>query len=127
MKVPKITAQGCSRRAVPSEVKHEATRTTDTRTLEKIDRETQSDHIENYGKGDRTPLTPVIIRPTDGPAPLQYKVHQDAGDMSMDGRRRGPIVLVAGATSSDKKQLRGPGTRLSKQIQKEIRRNGPIR
>ena len=47
-------------------------------------------------------------------------------DRSNDDRIRGPIVLVAGATSNNKKRLRGPGTRLAKRIPKETRQNGPM-
>ena len=62
----------------------------------------------------------------DGPAPPQYEVYQDAGDMSTDSRMREPIVLVAGATSSDEEQLRGPGTGSAKRIPKETGQNGTM-
>ena len=47
-------------RILPFEVKNEATSFKDTRTSERVDGETQSDHIENY-KGDGPPRTPVIL------------------------------------------------------------------
>ena len=56
------------------------------------------------------PQTPVIIPPMDGPAPPQYEVYQDAGDRNKNGWTREPIVLAAGATSSNKEQLKGSGT-----------------
>ena len=47
-------------RILPFEVKYEAPRTKDTRTSDRVDRETPSDHIENY-EGNRPPRTPMIL------------------------------------------------------------------
>ena len=47
-------------RILPFEVKYEAPGTKDARTSDRVDRETPSDHIENY-EGNRPPRTPMIL------------------------------------------------------------------
>ena len=65
----------------------------------------------------------MIIQPTKGPASTQYEAYQEVGERNKDGKTREPIELVSGATSSDKEQLRGPGTMPAKEIPKETKRN----